>query len=297
MTLSHNVALPLLPDLVTAFLTDLATAQRSVHTQRAYASELRRFALVHPGPIATVTPDVLRAFFASYGHLKPASHARMQATLMRFFTWAEQHDQITHNPMTRIERVRVEVPPPRPKTRREVEAIFAAIPKDQLRDRLMFGLMLELGLRVNEVLTLGIDDLSLERDNERITVLGKGGKRRTLLLDDPKLVKRLATYLQQTGYRHGYLFRATKNGDGGPLRYQTIQERWAHYCAAAGITCTLHQLRHSHATELVTDGVSLATVRKRLGHANIQTTLRYAEQADATSDAEIRTWRRKKQSA
>ena len=138
--------------------------------------------------------------------------------------------------------------------------------------------------------------MSLERDNERITVLGKGGKRRTLLLDDPKLVKRLNTYLQQTGYRHGLLFRAAKNGDGGPLRYQSIQERWASYCVSAGVVCTLHQLRHTHATELITDGVSLATVRKRLGHVNIQTTLRYAEQADATSDAEIRMWRRKKQS-
>jgi hypothetical protein len=39
--------------------------------------------------------------------------------------------------------------------------------------------------------------------------------------------------------------------------------------------------------------VSLATIRKRLGHKNLQTTLRYAEQSDATADAEVRAWRRK----
>jgi site-specific recombinase XerD len=284
-----------LTDLIAAFLTDLANADRSIHTQRAYATELRRLAAFHAGPITTITPAILRTFLAQHSHLKPASRARMQAALTRFFTWAEQHDQIPTNPMTRIESVRVETPAPRPRPRADVEAVLAAIPATNRRDHLLFRLLLELGLRVSEVLILAVEDVSLERDNERITVLGKGGKRRTLLLDDPKLVKRLTTYLQQTGYRHGLLFRAAKNGHGGPLRYQSVQERWARYCAAAGVVCTLHQLRHTHASELVTDGVSLATVRKRLGHANIQTTLRYAEQADATSDAEIRQWRRTKQ--
>jgi integrase/recombinase XerD len=39
-------------------------------------------------------------------------------------------------------------------------------------------------------------------------------------------------------------------------------------------------------------GVSLPTIRKRLGHKNLQTTLRYAEQSDGTADAEVRAWRR-----
>jgi integrase len=104
---------------------------------------------------------------------------------------------------------------------------------------------------------------------------------------------RIHAYLKQTGYRHGPLFRAEKNGRGGPLRYQSVQERWAGYCAQAGVCCTLHQLRHTHATELINGGVSLATIRRRLGHKNLQTTLRYAEQSDATADAEVRAWRRK----
>jgi integrase/recombinase XerD len=58
----------------------------------------------------------------------------------------------------------------------------------------------------------------------------------------------------------------------------------------------LHQLRHSHATELINGGVSLPTIRKRLGHKNLQTTLRYAEQSDQTADAELRKWQRQKQS-
>jgi integrase len=72
-----------------------------------------------------------------------------------------------------------------------------------------------------------------------------------------------------------------------------VQEHWARYCAQAGRVCTLHQLRHTHATELVNEGVSLGTIRKRLGHQNLQTTVRYAEQSDASAEAELRAWRRR----
>lgn len=173
-----------------------------------------------------------------------------------------------------------------------VEAILKVIPTVRRRDRLLFRLIFETGLRVSEALGLHVEDLDLTADDEHLNVLGKGGQRRTVLLDDVRLVGRLRAYLKQTGYRHGPLFRAEKNGRGGPLRYQTVQGRWAGYCARAGVSCTLHQMRHTHATELVNGGVSLATIRKRLGHKNLQTTLRYAEQSDATADAEVRAWRR-----
>ncbi len=51
---------------------------------------------------------------------------------------------------------------------------------------------------------------------------------------------------------------------------------------------------HHNATELINGGVSLSTIRKRLGHKNLQTTLRYAEQTDATTDAEVHAWRRQR---
>ena len=100
-------------------------------------------------------------------------------------------------------------------------------------------------------------------------MLGKGNRCRTVLIDDPSLVKQLRTYLKGTGYEHGALFRAEKNGRGGGLRYQSVQELWAGYCRRAGAECTLHQLWHSHATELVNGGVGLEAIRRRLGHKNM----------------------------
>ena len=156
----------------------------------------------------------------------------------------------------------------------------------------LFRLIFETGLRIGEALAVYVEDVDLTPDDEHLRVRGKGGRGRTVLLDDLHVVRQLRTYLKATGYRHGPLFRAEKNGRGGPLRYQSVHALWSRYCANAGIACTLHQLRHTHATELVNGGVSLATIRKRLGHKNLQTTLRYAEQADATADAELRAWRR-----
>jgi integrase/recombinase XerD len=88
-------------------------------------------------------------------------------------------------------------------------------------------------------------------------------------------VQLLSRYLKRTQARHGPLFRPFKNGEARALRYQTVQERWASHFAAAAIVFTLYKLRHSHATALVQEGVSLATVRERRGHKHMQTTLRY----------------------
>jgi integrase/recombinase XerC/integrase/recombinase XerD len=63
---------------------------------------------------------------------------------------------------------------------------------------------------------------------------------------------------------------------------------WARYRYLAGDPALkLHQLRHTHATELTNDGVSPRTIQNRFGHRKLQTTLAYAEHTDAAADAEL----------
>jgi len=288
-------ALKPLQAVVEDFLVDLAQANRPRHTQRAYASDLRQFAHWHPGPLATISARCLREFFASLAHLSVGTRARKQASLSTFFHWAGRQGLLPSNPMAYIERIKPDPPRQRGIDRATVEMVITSIPAMQRRDRLLFRLLLETGIRVGEALNLYVEDIDLTVDDERIEVRGKGQSRRTVLLDDPALVQELRTYLKHTRYQHGPVFRASKNGRGGPLRYQSVQERWANYCAQIGLQCPLHHLRHIHATELVNGGVSLATIRKRLGHKHVHTTLRYAEQADTTADAELRRWRRQRQ--
>lgn len=287
-----NAIEPTLTKAVEAFLADLVHSNRAARTRQVYAADLHQFAAFYRGSLQGITPDTLRNFFATWSHLKPATRARKQAALASFLAWAYRQDLISANPMAKLDRVKLEPSPPRGMGRSQIEAILAAIPPDRRRDRLLFRLIYETGLRVGEALALYVEDVDLTQDDEHLQVMGKGGRQRTLLLDDPVVVRQLRVYLKQTGYKYGPLFRAAKNGRGGPLRYQSVQALWTRYCRAAGVDCTLHQLRHSHATELINAGVSLATIRKRLGHKNLQTTLRYAEQADGTADAELRAWRR-----
>jgi integrase/recombinase XerD len=196
--------------------------------------------------------------------------------------------------MTKIDRVSVPQRPPRGVDPAQVQRVLDVIPQRRLRDRVLFTLIATTGLRAAEALGGYVEDLNLTPDDEHLTVTGKGGRQRTVLLDDPAFLALLRRYLKATGYTRGPLFRAEKNYIGGPLRYSSAQARWKQYCAAAGETMSLHPLRHTHATELINDKVPIETVRKRLGHRDIRSTLLYAEKTDRAADDEIRAWRRRK---
>lgn len=125
------------------------------------------------------------------------------AALNSFLTWAVKHDLLDVNPLIKLNRVKVPEPGPRGVPRDQIDAVLKVIPRDHLRDQLLFRLLAETGLRISEALQLDVDDLDLTRDDEHLHVLGKGGHRRTVLLDDPKLVSMLRRYLKETQARHG----------------------------------------------------------------------------------------------
>lgn len=160
---------------VQEFLEDLASLHRAPPTCRAYAADLGLLAAWHAGSLQAVTPEMLRRFLAQYTHLSPATRARKEAALARFFRWAYQREWLTANPMDRVERVKLDPPAPRGIKRKQAEAILATIPAQCQRDRLLFRLLLETGLRIGEALSLYVEDLSLRVDDEHLTVRGKGG--------------------------------------------------------------------------------------------------------------------------
>jgi site-specific recombinase XerD len=262
---------------------------------RGYRGDLAAFTAHHTGEATQIDAGVLRDYFATLTHQAASTQARKQASLAAFLRWCHRHGLIETNPIALLDRVKVAQAPPRGVDPARVEKILAVIPKPNLRDRVLFTLIARTGLRAGEALGVHVEDLTLTPDDEHVTVHGKGGRSRTILLDDPALVALIHRHLRATGHTRGPLFRAAKNHIGGPLRYASAQELWTKYNTAAGEDVGLHQLRHTHATELVNDGVSLQTIRKRLGHRKIQTTLGYAEHSDRAADDELRRWRRRRQ--
>lgn len=293
------------------FLTDLANANRSGETIRAYRGDLLAFAThldTDPGDdadagLGQLDADVIRVFLAGLAGLSAATRKRKRAAVSSFCRWAVRHDRLAANPMDRIDPIAVPKTLPRPAAAADVQKVLAAIcsrrprkdvPLDRLRDRVLFETAYTCGARASEVCGLYVEDLDLRPDDEHARIHGKGGTVRTVLLDDRGHVNLLRLYLARTRYTAGPLFRASINGHGGPLSYDAAHHRWQNYCAAAGIDLDIHQLRHAHATELINNGVSLETVRRRLGHASTQTTQLYTLLTDTVADTEIRAARRRR---
>ena len=108
-----------------------------------------------------------------------------------------------------------------------------------------------------------VEDLDLRPDDEHARLHGKGGTVRIVLLHDRGYLALLRLYLARSGYTSGPQFRASVNGRGGPLAYDTAHSRWKKYCPAAGTGIGTRQLRHAHAREF--SGVSIEVVRPGQG--------------------------------
>ncbi|MBF6162983.1 tyrosine-type recombinase/integrase [Nocardia cyriacigeorgica] len=288
---------------IEAFLTDLANANRPANTIRAYRGDLAAFAEHVDGGVAAVDVVAVRSFLAEIAYQAPATRKRKRAAVSAFCRWAVRHELLTANPMDRVDTITVPKTLPRPAPATDIGRVLDRIcsrrprknvPLDVLRDRVLFETAYVAGARASEVCGLYVEDFDLALDDEHVRIHGKGGSVRTVLLDDRGYVALLRLYLARTGYTSGPMFRASINGRGGPLSYSAAHHRWQKYCTAAGVDIDIHQLRHSHATELINAGVSIEVVRKRLGHASTETTQIYTLLADKVADAEIRAARRRR---
>lgn len=151
------------------------------------------------------------------------------------------------------------------------------------RDQAILELLFSTGLRISELTGLCIDDVDLSRDE--FSVRGKGDKVRVVFLSDSAR-KALKDYLKNRKDMDDAMFvrYGRKMNDGGDLRLspRAVQRLLKKYAAAAGITrkVTPHVIRHSFATDLLSNGADLRSVQALLGHANIATTQVYTHVTD-----------------
>lgn len=151
------------------------------------------------------------------------------------------------------------------------------------RDRAILELFFSTGLRISELCGLSIDDVDLTRDE--FSVRGKGDKVRVVFLSDAAK-KYLQEYLTARKDLDEALFvrYGRKANDGGEPRIQprAVQRLIKFYAGKAGITrkVTPHVIRHSFATDLLSNGADLRSVQALLGHANIGTTQVYTHVTD-----------------
>ncbi|MCY4010896.1 MAG: tyrosine-type recombinase/integrase [Candidatus Saccharibacteria bacterium] len=159
---------------------------------------------------------------------------------------------------------------------------------NSLRNRAILELLFSSGLRVSELTNLNKDHINLK--NREFVVRGKGQKDRLVFITD-EAADHLQKYLNQRTDNASALFINTSANkqkdvqqDGNYLRLtpRSIQRIIQKLALQAGITkkVTPHTLRHSFATNLLSNGADLRSIQVMLGHANIATTQIYTHTTD-----------------
>src|ERR671933_705271 len=131
------------------------------NTHRAYRADLLRFARTFPTlDTADLTAQHLRAFLAAADGA-PATLARRRAALRSWCAWAYRNGFVAVDPASHLDKIRLPQRDPRPLTTDQVDALLAAIPTRHVRNRLLFTLLYETGMRVGEALALHVQDVHL----------------------------------------------------------------------------------------------------------------------------------------
>ena len=149
--------------------------------------------------------------------------------------------------------------------------IVEALSYCELKDKLIVTLLYTLGLRISELASLELKDIS----SEWIRVIGKGNKHRDIpLLSKTKLL--IDEYLRD-GEQKKFIFE--KND-------QKLSENSLRYIVTkvfrrVGLKVTPHQLRHSYASELLNSNAPISDVSELLGHSSMATTQIYTKLGSA----------------
>ncbi|GAB4172269.1 MAG: site-specific tyrosine recombinase XerD [Rhodocyclaceae bacterium] len=258
-------------------------------TLSSYRSDLSRFAvwlaaretsLVQAGPIEL--HEYLGEF--SLGS-KATSQRRLVSSLRRFYRYLIERGAIRADPLAGIDRPAAPERFPKTLSEDEVERLLdapdTATPLG-LRNRAMIELMYATGLRVSELVSLRLFELSLEAGVLR--VLGKGSKERMVPLGE-LAQDWIERYLREARprllahERSEVLFVGRR---GHALSRQMFWKIVKGCALRAGIEArriSPHVLRHAFATHLLNHGADLRVVQLLLGHADISTTQIYTHVA------------------
>ena len=250
-----------------------------------YAAWLAAQGLALP---ASQGSDISGYFAARHAATKASTANRRLTVFKRYFRWALRERLIMADPTLKLLAARQALRVPKTLSEQQVEALLNAPALDSalgVRDRTMLELMYASGLRVSELITLKVFNLSMA--DHVLRVLGKGNKERLVPFGEVA-GEWLAQYLESArpellaGQQTQDLFVSTRGLNAGSamsrVMFWMIVKKHAR---SAGITVPLspHTLRHAFASHLLNHGADLRAVQMLLGHADISTTTIYTHVA------------------
>ena len=255
----------------------------SPHTRRAYRFDSSHFLSTVRKPLAAVTLSDLQAWVETLGQgsVGTATQNRAITAVKSLLTFGHETGYLPFNVGAAIKlRPHPNHLAQRVLSEEQIAKLVEAAPIG--RDRILLRLLYVSGVRVSELCGLRWLDLEARHEGGQITVFGKGGKTRSVLLKANLWHELLS--LKQTARPEDPVFASRKRG---PL--DASQVRRIAYAAArhAGIDAKVspHWLRHAHASHALDHHAPIHLVQATLGHASVATTGRYlhARPTDSSS--------------
>ena len=202
-----------------------------------------------------------------------------------FFRFLREEEVLSTNPTKHLDSPKLWQVIPDVLSEKEVDTLLSSPDGNSeigARDRAIFEILYASGIRVSELCTMNINDVS----DDVIKVFGKGSKERVVPVAQASLDildHYLSTYREEkVEDKLGEALFITKRGKR--IDRVTIYNRLQFYAKKLGLlkNVTPHTLRHTFATHLLDNGADLRVIQEMLGHADIATTDRYTHISSAS---------------
>lgn len=245
---------------------------RSAHTQRAYRADVERFRGSVGKPLAAVTLADLQAFADKLAQAASATQGRMLSSVKSLLAFAHKLGYLPFDVGRALKLPkRKDTLAERILSEGQVQRLLA-VGDDNPRNAVMLKLLYAAGVRVSELCGLRWRDCQERGDAGQLTVYGKGGKTRVVLL--PATVWGELVALRDEAGPNAPVFLSRKGGALDPSQVTRIVHAAAKR-AKLKAPVSPHWLRHAHASHAIDRGAPVSLVQATLGHSDLSTTGRY----------------------
>ena len=276
-------------DSIAQFLTALSAEKASAQlTLAAYETDLADAQAVMAAngvQLATASVDDLRQLLANWQkrNLAASTTARRLSALRGYYGFLCVEAVRSDNPILHIDGPKMGQSLPQSLSEEEVvQLIASADAMAEKQEALMMAAALEMlyatGLRISELLALREQDVLHQQMS--LTITGKGGKQRLILLTDMAVQKARDWIAWRHEHQSDYQDEALFSYHKKPIKRAQFAKLLKQIAALAKIAphrVSPHKLRHSFATHMLNRGADLRVLQTMLGHADIATTQIYTK--------------------
>lgn len=244
-----------------------------MRNQRPRSIRERRLAIMRTnrrigGPVAEATREALERWQLGLAHLTPAGQHNEIVHTTQYLRWAVDMGHRIDDPSRVIVRPRnVHRQLPRPMADADIGVALMTAPYPE---RAWIALMAFCGLRCVEVANMRRDWILDNQTPPLLSVIGKGGRQRTIPLPDRVLAELLDAEIPARGWLWSRM-----DGQAGPPSATRVSERVNRHLHDHGISATAHALRHRFGTSLWRATHDALLVARVMGHASVDTTKGY----------------------